>query len=289
MYNGGMKIFDGLTHAKKLETQIKKAKKPKDKTLLIAQIGDNASARKYITLKMKLCEKHKIPCEHLRISSDKEDSEIMETLGNKFKMEKYSGVIVQLPLPRQSLQTVLNKIPIEKDLDMLSNTKKNQFYTESVSFEPPILRAFKLFSVDTKIKTKGLRVVILGAGELVSKPISHYLAQQGAKVKVMDTPEKLSTNFSNVAVEKIGRLYEPGHMIDCDLLVSTAGVPKLVVPSALMPGTHVVDFGSSVVASKTVGDLDLSLRHDHLGWVSPSPGGMGPLVVRYLVMNFLGI
>ena len=74
-----------------------------------------------------------------------------------------------------------------------------------------------------------------------------------------------------------------------DLLILSAGVPNLVKGQDIEPNTHVVDFGSAVVNGKSTGDLDKNSALSHLSVVSPSPGGMGPLVVRYLIMNFLGI
>jgi methylenetetrahydrofolate dehydrogenase (NADP+)/methenyltetrahydrofolate cyclohydrolase len=83
--------------------------------------------------------------------------------------------------------------------------------------------------------------------------------------------------------------YKAKKPLNCHLLVLSAGSPELVKGEYISEKCSVVDFGSSVINNKTIGDLDLKSAIGHLGVVSPSPGGMGPLVTRFLIMNFLGI
>lgn len=265
-----MHFFNGIEEAAKLDNEIigYLAKYPISNKLLIIQIGDNASSEKYINIKLELCEKFEIPCIYKKISAQENDKEISNRVEKLFSNEKVSGGIVQLPLPRKSLEKVINLIPANKDIDNLLGAKDAQFTS-------PIVRSLQHFLTVGKIKTSNLRVGVLGYGSLVGKPISDYLLQQGANVKVLDKEQ--------------GFEYKKGQKLDFDLLVLSSGVPKLVQGEDIISNCHVIDFGSSVVNNKTVGDLDINSKLDHLGLVSPSPGGMGPLVTRYLIMNFLGI
>jgi len=129
----------------------------------------------------------------------------------------------------------------------------------------------ELFISETTPKTQSpLKAVVIGEGYLVGKPAAQYLKSKNYQVTVIND-------------------YQTGQKIDADLLVLSAGIPNLVRGEDISEGCDVVDFGSSVVYGKTVGDLAQESSLEHLGLVSMSPGGVGPLVVRYLIMNFLSI
>jgi methylenetetrahydrofolate dehydrogenase (NADP+)/methenyltetrahydrofolate cyclohydrolase len=83
--------------------------------------------------------------------------------------------------------------------------------------------------------------------------------------------------------------YSTGNKLDCDLLIVGVGAPNLVNGQDIKEGCSVVDFGSTIVDRKTLGSLNYDSELGHLGLISPSPGGMGPLVIRFLIMNFLRI
>ena len=271
-----MTFFDGRFHASLLEQKIKnylEIKGSSDSVLAIVQVGDNPSSEKYISLKQKLCDRLGIACEVLNIPQNTPDSDVYEQVKTLFAREKVTGGIVQLPLPKKALESVLSVIPMEKDIDLISPLSLEKFYAGDFTKLSPVVRSFEYFLSENKILLKDLKVAVVGNGYLVGKPIAHYLVKSGAVVSVTDS-------------------YERGTKLDCDLLVLSAGVANLVLPSDIPTGCSVVDFGSSVMDGKTVGDLDMGGGEDslsHLGIVSPSPGGMGPLVVRFLVMNFLGI
>ena len=277
-----MILFNGREEALKLDMMIRKelernpVLKGFSNTLCIIMIGDNSSSKKYVDLKKKLCEGFGINIMVEEIDERLSDREITSRVGNLCQKDGISGVIIQLPLPRPSLDSLLELIPEEKDVDQISPKNVKRFYLEDFSKVTndlkfsPIIRAFKYFLDYTKINTKNLDVTIIGRGFLVGEPLVHFLLQQGAKVQfILD----YKTNFH----------------LNCHLLVLSAGYPELVRGECILEKCNVVDFGSSVVDNKTIGDLDLKSAIGHLGFVSPSPGGMGPLVTRFLIMNFLGI
>lgn len=267
-----MQIFDGKEYAKVLEKRIvdRLMDRPIDGVLSIVQIGKNASSEKYIQIKKKLCEKLGIPIDTHYMDDGLSDPEIYKRVGDIFNDDEVLGGIIQLPLPRKSLSNVLRLIPLEKDIDVISEEGSKKFYSGDFKKLSPIVRAVKFFIDENKTPTAGLKVCVIGDGELVGKPIIHYLKQLEAEVRVLSN-------------------YNGECKVSCQLLVLTAGIPKLVRGENISNGCNVVDFGSSVVEGKCVGDLDLNSKLDHLNIVSPSPGGVGPLVVRFLLMNLLGI
>ena len=271
-----MQLFNGRKHAQLLEERIKTYIKEHQERvsklgkLAIVQVGDDPASSVYVRLKKKFCEKLKIPVEVFNIPDSFSDREIISQIREIFASKDIGGGIVQLPLPRESLEPVLGLIPVEKDVDLLSPESKRRFYSGEFYRLPPTVRAFDYFITANDLELPSLSIGVLGYGELVGKPISHYATLSGASVEV------------------IGH-YENQKRLNYQLVVSSAGVPNLVNPRDLEEGSCFIDFGSSRKGGKTVGDLNMSKDYTHLEVISPSPGGMGPLVVRFLIMNFLGI
>jgi len=272
LYNGFMQLFNGKEAALNIDEQIKNRvrqfRSGKSSVLLIVQIGENKESEKYVKLKLSLAEKLGIKTEFVLIDPKLSDKAIFEKVKSLFKDKKYSGGLIQLPLPRASLNTILELIPVEKDVDVLSPDSQKAFYKGDFTKLPPVIKALDYFITNNRINLYGERVVVIGSGFLVGKPISHYLKRRGSEVLLIDK-------------------YVRGDKFNCHLAVLSSGVPNMVSGADFTKGCHVVDFGSSVVAGKTVGDLDRVTPLSHLAMVSPSPGGMGPLTVRFLIMNFL--
>lgn len=270
LYNANMTLFDGKKESIILEQKLVKALPVSGELpmLAIIQIGNNSSSEKYIQLKVKLCDKLGIPSTVYHLSESISNSEIHKLVKDVYNDQKVGGGIIQLPLPRKSLQTVLALIPEKKDIDLLSPASQKEYYTGDFSRLPPVVKAVEHFIKVNEIDIKNMKVYVLGYGFLVGKPVAWYLQNKEANVSVIED-------------------YQKGKTLGCQLAVLSAGVPNLVDGADLPEGCHVLDFGSSVVNGKIVGDLDMKSKVDHLGVVSASPGGMGPLVVRYLIENFI--
>ncbi|MBP7927579.1 bifunctional 5,10-methylenetetrahydrofolate dehydrogenase/5,10-methenyltetrahydrofolate cyclohydrolase, partial [Patescibacteria group bacterium] len=203
---------------------------------------------------------------------------------------------IQLPLPRPSLQNLLDLIPVPIDIDLLSTKSHHLFYNNDFSRLPPVVRGVDLFLEYHRISPANLNVCILGFGDLVGKPVSSFLSAKGAQVTVYDNKyyDKDPANNDVSRLMKHANIlfkpnYVPGTSLDCNLVIISIGIPNLILSRDIVSGASVIDFGYAVVNSKAVGDISLEQDLSHLNFLSPSPGGMGPLIVRFLVMNFLGI
>jgi methylenetetrahydrofolate dehydrogenase (NADP+) / methenyltetrahydrofolate cyclohydrolase len=269
-----MQLFDGNYHAHLLEQKIidhlKINPNLKDGVLAIIQIGKNDASKKYVNLKKSFCDRLGLKAEVLTIDANKGTSNILDEISAIFTRDNVRGGIIQLPLPREDLRPVLDLIPFEKDVDNLSQNSSDRFYKGDFTRLSPVIRAFDYFCNACGTDYVSTRVTIIGEGSLVGKPIAWFLEKNGASVTIMNN-------------------YKKGETIDADLVVLSVGIPNLVNGADISSDANVVDFGSSVVEGKTIGDLNLSSKIDHLNFISPSPGGMGPLVVRFLIMNFLGV
>lgn len=266
-----MKTFDGKLESEKLDQKIKEylVTHRVEKKLAIIQVGQNLSSEKYVNLKKRYCENLGIPVLIINIDDNNSDDKIKQEVFEVFRDESVGGGIIQLPLPRKSLNSLLDLIPVDKDIDMISSKSMEQFYSNQYVKPSPVLRSLKLF-LDQTILGTSVDAIVVGDGYLVGRPVAHFLKNKGMSIRMLDN-------------------YAKNQPLDCQLLVLSAGVPNLVSGEDIMAGCNVVDFGSSMVDGKTVGDLNKETSLQHLGTVSFSPGGVGPLVVRFLIMNFLNL
>jgi methylenetetrahydrofolate dehydrogenase (NADP+)/methenyltetrahydrofolate cyclohydrolase len=267
-----MQLFNGKKEAELLDKKIEEyiSNHSVAKKLAIIQVGDNLSSDKFIEIKKKLCDRFGIPVSISYIKDSLSGEIIIKLVKKILDDDKVSGGIIQLPLPRKSLNNLLDLIPLDKDVDVISTEGKRRFYEGDFSTFPPVVRSLKHFMDLNNINLNNLNVTIIGDGELVGRPIAYFLSKQKANVSVLSN-------------------YDGKCKIDSNLLILSAGIPNLVKGENIEEGCSVVDFGSSVIDNKCIGDLDMNSELDHLSIISKSPGGMGPLVVRYLILNLLGI
>ena len=250
-----MNIFDGKEHAEKLDNLIQNyiqtlAEVP---TLAIVSFGYNESSEKYILLKERLCHKLGIPVElH---SFDTHNTNVVKEVEHILHRPEIGGAIIQLPIPKGAFDNALDLIPLAKDVDLLSSAAQINFYAGDFTRKMPVLRAVEYFIRSNSLILADLDVSIVGEGFLVGKPLAHYLTTMGAKVSTVTS-------------------YARGSMLTGQLVILCAGSAGLVDACDISQGAAVIDFGSSIVEGKTVGDLDMSTKNDHLALLSPSPGGM---------------
>ncbi len=269
-----MKLFDGNYYAVELDGLVKtklsllQLNSLALNKLLIIQVGDNPESTKYVSLKVHYCDKFNIPIEVLNIDSHKSNLEIQDIILRNIARLDVSGVIIQLPLPRKDLQYILNLIPRQKDLDVLSSTSRSAWLESAEHMYPPIIRAVGLFLSQVSIKEK--KAILVGRGFLVGSVVEEYLKHLNYEVMIYEERDNVAKTT-----------------LDAPLVILATNVPNLIKGDKIASNSCVIDFGSSIVNGKTVGNLDLSSNLEHLALVSKSPGGMGPLVIRYLILNHL--
>ena len=267
-----MKLFEGKKEAEKLDIFISNSVKIiKDSgssigRLLIIQIGNNEISKKYVELKLKVCSKFGINTDNVFISDNRSDNDIYTQVQELVNDKGVSGSVIQLPLPRQSLKNILNLIPSDKDIDVLSSTNQFRYYSNEQVIFPPAVRALNYFLDINDIGLRNKNVCVIGNGNLVGRPVAHFFKLNRVNLSVIDN-------------------YVQGEKLDYHIVILSAGVANLVNSSDIVTDAVVVDFGTSMVDGKVNGDLNLKSDMSHLKIVSPSPGGMGPLVIRFLILN----
>ncbi len=176
-----------------------------------------------------------------------------------------TGILVQLPLPEDFLdgkseEELLNKIDPRKDIDGL---------TINSPFLPAVVRAVLGILEEEKITVDGKKAVVVGASNLVGRPLAKELERMGAKVTVCD--------------ERTADLRE--QTLQAQILVSAAGAPGLIKENMVSGGVMVIDVGTNKVGDKVVGDVDFASVLPKASKITPVPGGVGPMTVVSLLEN----
>lgn len=179
---------------------------------------------------------------------------------------RYDGVILQLPLPpEKNPELERNRIPPEKDVDILSDAAYEKF-VQGAYPPPPVPRAMDYIMKSCDISYRNKHVVVVGQGRLVGKPAAELFRQRGAQVTVLERGDELAP------------------VRDADIVVLGAGEPGLLQPDMVRDGVVILDAGTSESSGKVVGDADPRCA-EKASLMTPTPGGVGPLAVVEIFAN----
>lgn len=264
-------IIDGKIIADGIVERLKKFPKT-DRFFGAALVGDDPASLNFLKQKEAVARAlgidfrlHQLP---LAIATD----DLRAEIGRLAEQKNCGGFIVQLPLPEAiNRYYVLNAIPKEKDVDCLSEPALGAFYTERGKIVPPSVASVEEILKLERRDLRDLKVVMVGAGFLIGKPVGFWLQNKVAELVVLDASVK------NI----------PGKLGDADIVVSGAGHAALFSAQDLKNGALVIDFGyNRNAAGKTVGDFDATGADGKNIHYTRTPGGTGPILVAKLFENF---
>ena len=267
-----MKILDGKKLSKKILSNLKKKAKKKKLKLAVVLVGNDLSSEIYVQKKREACEKigigfklYKFP---LGINKPRLKKEV-EKIGRK---PENSGVVIQLPLPDGfEPQEFLNLVPPEKDIDILSETNIGKFYAGSLPVFPPPVEAIRRILKEYKISIKSKNIVLIGAGRLIGRPLALWLLKEEATISIAGSFTK---DIAFLAKE-------------ADIIVSGVGAPNLITDKMIKRGAVIIDAGTFRKRGKLTGDFDFKKVSKKAGYITPVPGGIGPVTVACLLENLV--
>lgn len=263
------KIAEGL-----LQDMREKRRKMKPVCVAAILIGGNQASLSFLKQKQKAAQELNI---NFKLAILKSNS--FKILKKNIKAicvsPENSGVIIQLPLPenltQEQKQELLNLIPLEKDIDALSDDAFNQFMKNGFP-TPPSVETVKIILYHLKIKPEENKFAVFGArGKLVGLPVSLWLAQNGYKFY----PIELKT----ASPEKISR--------KADIIISAIGKPGYINKKFIRKGAILIDFGYGIKNGKISGDVDIESIKNKACAYTPTPGGTGPVLVSALLRNLI--
>lgn len=266
-------IIDGKKLAEEIKAKLKAEvlKLRKKLRLAIIKAGEDKVTEKFLEQKKKFGSAVGIDVRVYDLPADITTNKLREKLAEIAHIKENTGVIIQLPLPKQiNTQYILDGIIPEKDPDMLSSKSVGLFSSGRSKILPPVVGAIKYIFNKNNVDVKGKKVTVIGAGRLVGKPVATWLINQGAAVTVLDENTKDISKFTK----------------DADIIISGAGVPKLINSDMVKEGTVAIDCGASESAGRLLGDFNPKVAEKALLF-APVPGGVGPLTVAMLFKNLV--
>ncbi len=272
-----MKILDGKKLSEKIGSNLKKEIKKSNLKLRLAviQIGQSAVSQIFIHQKEKACERAGINFKLFRFPAEIETSRLKKEIKAIVSAKIISGIIIQLPLPSKFIpEQFLNLIPEEKDIDVLSEKSLGKFYQGILSIIPPTVNGILSLLKHYRIRVKGKNVIVIGAGRLVGFPLAVQLLKERATLSVLN-------EFTRDA---------PSFIKKADILISGVGKPNLIKGKMVKKGVIIIDAGTSMKKGKItglVGDVDFESVSKKASYITPVPGGVGPLTVACLLENLV--
>jgi methylenetetrahydrofolate dehydrogenase (NADP+)/methenyltetrahydrofolate cyclohydrolase len=267
----GRKIADEILQKLKKEVAMLKTKGKKLK-LACVLVGKDSASLSFIKRKEISCRDIGIDFQLFKFAQNIREKKLIKEI-KKIQEDKFlSGLIIQLPLPKQLLQAeVLETIKPTFDVDCLAPENLGRLAFGRPEILPPaaaaILHILKIYN----IKLQGKHIVIVGRGDLVGKPLAILLTQ-----------EKCTVTSCNKYTKNLARVTR-----EADILVSCAGVPNLISKKMVKTKASVLDAGVCTSHGKICGDIKFDEIKRKANLISPVPGGIGPVMVAMLLYNVI--
>lgn len=241
--------------------------------LAVVLIGNDPVSEIYINKKRIVCERVGFIFRLYNLSIKKSESDLIELIEKLNYDKSIDGIVVQLPLPKNiNIYKVLNKINPNKDVDGLHPYNIGSVFQGFPKFYPCAAKAIIKLLNYYKINLFGLNVVVVGASNIVGCPISLILLHNGCTVTITHS---LTLNLYN-------------HVINADLLIVAIGKPNFIRGNWVKKGAIVFDVGINRLNNgKVVGDVCYDEVIKKASWITPVPGGVGPVTISSLIENVM--
>lgn len=267
-----MEILDGKKLSQQIIAQLKEevAGMTKPLRLAVVVVGNDPVVQKFIAQKRKTAEEIGIYFRIYPFEETVSANDLRARVAEIVHEKKNTGVIIQLPLPSHiGKQHLLNAVIPHKDVDVLSARAIGNVAVGKNPVISPVAGAVKALFDEYKIEYKGKRVVIMGAGVLVGKPIVLWLLSEGVSFSVVDRDTLDTAELLNQA----------------DIIISGMGKPGFITGAMVKEGVVIIDAGTSEQNGKLAGDIDFDSVSKKASFITPVPGGVGPMTVAMLLHN----
>ena len=269
-----MQVLNGKELSAKLKDDLKCVSEQHKKTPILAviTIGDDKASEVYVRNKIKACEFTGIESELIKVDetiTQEELLEIVEKLNNDVDIH---GIIVQLPLPRHiNEQVIIDSINNKKDVDGFGIENKGKLFCGLNSLHSATPEGIMHLLDAYNIPIEGRHAVVIGRSNIVGKPIAMLLLSKNATVTMTHSRTKDLPSITRQA----------------DILVVAIGKAKFVTSDMVKEGAVVIDVGINRVDGALCGDVDFENVKEKTSYITPVPGGVGPLTIASLLQNTL--
>lgn len=283
-----MQILDGVKLAKEIkleikgvvETAVNQGKRPPH--LAAVLVGDDGASQTYVSNKIKDCQQVGFKSSLVRLPNTVSQTELIEEIQKLNNQKDLDGFIVQLPLPRQiDQEEVINAIDPKKDVDGFHPENFGKMALEMSTFLPATPFGILEMLERYKIPTKGKHTVIIGRSRIVGRPMSILMGRK-------DFPGNSTVTLTHSNTENLA-LYTR----HADIIITALGVPGFLKANMVKDGAVIIDVGITRVNDdsekgyKLMGDVDFDNVKEKVSWITPVPGGVGPMTRAMLLKNTL--
>ncbi|HDZ77643.1 MAG TPA: bifunctional 5,10-methylenetetrahydrofolate dehydrogenase/5,10-methenyltetrahydrofolate cyclohydrolase [Candidatus Omnitrophica bacterium] len=270
------KLLEGKPIAGKIKEDLKQEIQSLGEAPVLAsiQVGDNAGAEAYVRSQKKNAENLGIDYQLHKLGDDTEEAALTEFIQKLNNDDKVNGIIIQMPLPAQiDYKKISRYIKPEKDVEGMHPANIGKLVFGNAKISPCTAASSMELIKASGVDLYGKEVVIVGHSEIVGKPLSLLLLEKFATVTVC-----------HIGTSKAGKLEE--HVKRAEVLIVAVGKAGIVKKDWIKEGAIVVDVGINRIDGKIIGDVDPEAA-ERASFITPVPGGVGPLTVTMLMKNTL--
>ncbi len=269
-------IMDGKALSEKLKNNLKNEveelkSKGKNPCLAVIIVGDNPASKIYVNNKKKSCEALGIKSLEYALPADTTEEKLLTLISSLNEDESVDGILCQLPLPSHICEkNVINSISPEKDVDAFHPENVGHIMIGDYTFLPctpaGVMEILKEYDIDVS----GKNCVVVGRSNIVGKPMTMLLLKENATVTVCHSRTQNLCEFTKKA----------------DVLVSAVGKPNLITADMIKENAVVIDVAINRLESgKLCGDVDFEAVKEKASFITPVPGGVGPMTIATLMKN----
>lgn len=272
------KIIDGKAVSAKVKEQVRKEAEVLKQNgieigLAVVIVGDNPASRVYVNNKKKACAEVGFTSYEYALPEETTEAELLELVEKLNNDDRVNGILVQLPLPKQiNENAVINAIRPDKDVDAFHPENVGHIMIGDFSFLPCTPAGVMELIAETGVDVCGKNCVVIGRSNIVGKPMAMLLLHKNGTVTICHSRTKNLTEICSKA----------------DILVAAVGKAGFVTPDMVKEGAVVIDVGMNRNSEgKLCGDVDYAACFDKAGYITPVPGGVGPMTIAMLMRNTL--
>lgn len=269
-------IIDGRAVAKVVKAELLQsaASLPEPPGLATVLVGDDPASHTYVRSKHKLCAELGFRSVHHELPADASQAQVEERICQLAEDRSVHGILVQLPLPGSlDEEAILSRVPLAKDVDGFHpvNVGKLAMKGREPSFVPCTPAGCMRLLQHYRVPVSGARAVVVGRSNIVGLPMAMLLNRADATVTIVHSRTR-----------DLG-----SHLREADIVVAAIGKPLFVRGDQLKPGCCVLDVGINRTPEGLVGDVDFASAREVAAWLTPVPGGVGPMTLVMLMENTL--
>lgn len=240
--------------------------------LAIIQVDDNEASNIYVKNKEKYCNMVGIKTNIYKLSSDTQEEELLNLIDKLNKSNEVTGIILQSPVPKhidydKCSETILSS----KDVDGFTKENIYKLYMNEDTIMPATVKGIIVLLKKYNINIDGSNVVIIGRGNIVGKPLSLALTNENATVSLLHSHTKDITKYTKEA----------------DIIISACGTPNIITSDMIKDNSVVIDVGVNRINGKIVGDVDFESVSKKASFITPNPGGVGPMTIAMIIDNLI--